>query len=222
MRARYPRAASRIIAVMNGIDEEPPVPSIQTDRFVVAYSGSIYLDRDPRPLLQAAARLVERRRPGPREFGILLVGNVAEFGGKPTLDLAREAGVDAYVETLPYRPRGETMELLAGAAVLVSLPQDSHMAIPSKIFEYMQFDAWLLVLNEPGSATARLLEGTDASVIPPRDVEGIAAALEGYYDRYRRGERPRRQAREERFSRRHQASILADALESVLPEAVRR
>jgi glycosyltransferase involved in cell wall biosynthesis len=216
MRRLYPRAASRIVAVMNGYDEETVPNGHPGDRFVVAYSGSIYLDRDPRPLFEAAARVIERRRLSPQEFGIVLVGNVAHSRGGSTVDLAREAGVADHLETISYRPRRETLEILARAAVLVSLPQDSHMAIPSKVFEYMQFNAWVLAMNEPGSATARLLEGSDASVISARDVEGLAAVLDRYYERFRRGERPTRLAADERFSRRHQAGILLDALESLV------
>jgi hypothetical protein len=216
MRATYPGSNGRIIAVMNGFDDEPAPPGRPGNRFVVAYSGSIYLDRDPRSLFKAAARVVERRGLSPSEFGIVLVGNVAEVRGTPTIEVARAAGIAGHLETLSYLPRREMMEILSQAAVLVSLPQDSHMAIPSKVFEYMQFNAWVLALNEPGSATARLLAGSDASVISASDVDGIAAVLDRYYERFRKGERPTRLAADARFSRRSQAAILLDALDSLV------
>jgi hypothetical protein len=51
------------------------------------------------------------------------------------------------------------------------------MVIPPKIYEYMCHDAWLLVLAEPGSATEQLRRETDADVLTPQGVDGIANTL---------------------------------------------
>ena len=220
MRERYPERASRIIAVMNGFDEDQPAASERGHKFVVTYTGSIYLDRDPGPLFEAAKRLIERRRLAPRDFGITLVGSVQRGRSGSTIEIARRAGIEDFVELLPHRPRGALREILARSAVLVSLAQDSHLAIPSKIFEYMQFDAWILAMAEPHNAAARLLEGSQADVVHPDDAGRIAERLEQHYDQYRRGEYPVRLATERRFSRRAQADILFDALERCIAAPV--
>lgn len=220
MRERYPEQASRIIAVMNGFDEDRPATSERGHKFVVTYTGSIYLDRDPRPLFEAARRLIERRELAPRDFGITLVGSVERGRSGSTIEIARQVGIEEFVELLPHRPRAALREILARSAVLVSLSQDSHLAIPSKIFEYMQFDAWILAMAEPHNAAARLLEGSRADVVPPDDAGRIAERLEQRYDQYRRGEYPVRLATERRFSRRAQADILFDALERCIAAPV--
>jgi glycosyltransferase involved in cell wall biosynthesis len=102
--------------------------------------------------------------------------------------------------------------MLAGATMLLSLPQDSPWAIPSKIFEYMQFDAWMLVLAEPDAPAALLLRDSGADVVSPADVDAIAAVLKRRIEEFRRGERPRRLAHERMFSRRVQAERLMDEL----------
>jgi len=51
------------------------------------------------------------------------------------------------------------------------------MAIPSKVFEYMRYEAWLLALAEPRSATAQLLRDTPADVVRPDDVDALAGVL---------------------------------------------
>lgn len=56
MAAAHPEAAPRCITVLNGHDEEPIPPPPPGRRFVLAYAGTIYLDRDPRLLLRAARR----------------------------------------------------------------------------------------------------------------------------------------------------------------------
>ena len=105
--------------------------------------------------------------------------------------------------------------------MLVSLPQDSDMAIPSKIFEYMRYDAWVLALADRDSATERLLRGSAADVVPPRDLEGLAAVLRKRYLQYSRGERPTRLATDPRYSRREQARRLFDAIEACLRQTAR-
>lgn len=213
MRERYPELASRIIAVMNGFDDDGRAPSERPRRFLVTYTGSIYLDRDPRTLFQAAEALIRRRQLTPADFGLTLVGSVQQGRAGSTMGIARELGIEDYVELLPFRPRAELHEILARSAVLVSLSQDSHLAIPSKLFEYMQFDAWILALAEPHNAAARLLERSAADVVNPDEPAQIAERLERRYDQYRRGEYPIRMATDTRFSRRTQAGILFDALE---------
>ena len=216
MSSRYPWAADRILTVTNGFDEEPIPASRHGGRFTIAYAGGIYLDRDPRPLFQAAARTIAVLGLTPDDFVIELVGNVDDYGGVPIARMAEQEGIAPYVRTGPLRPRQEALELMSRATMLLSLPQDSPWAIPSKIFEYMQFDAWMLVMADPDAPAAMLLRGTDADVVPPSDVDGMAAVLRRRYEQFIRGDRPRRLSHEERFSRRFQAERLMDAISRCL------
>jgi len=100
---------------------------------------------------------------------------------------------------------------------LVSLSPEADTSIPAKIFEYARFEAWLLALANPGSATARLLQGTGADVVPPHDVEAIAAAIRARYAAFASGARPGRLRLPERLSRRTQAHRLFDEIERRLP-----
>lgn len=212
----YPSRADRFLTVMNGHDDEPLPPPRFGERFVVAYAGGIYLDRDPRPLFRAAAQVVSEFRLDPEAFGIELMGDVETFRGLPLGTIATEEGVEPYVRTHAPRPREEMLRFLAGAQALVSLPQDSPYAVPSKIFEYMRFPAWLLILAPPGSATAGLLEPTSAEVVDPADVERIASALRCWYRAYENGEKPLPVAFDGAFDRRTQAKRLFDALDDVV------
>jgi hypothetical protein len=212
MASRYPNAAKRILTVTNGYDDEPIPMTRHGERFTIAYAGGIYLDRDPRPLFQAAARAITVLGLTPDSFRIELIGNVDDYGGVPIARMAEQEGIAGYVKTGPLRPRREALEMLAGATMLLSLPQDSPWAIPSKIFEYMQFDAWMLVLAEPDAPAALLLRDSGADVVSPADVDGMAKVLRQRIEEFVRGDRPRRLAHERRFSRRVQAERLMDEL----------
>ena len=217
----YPEFAGRIMTVMNGYDESGTAPATGKSRqFMVVFAGSISLDRNPGMLLSAAARTVRELGLAPADFRIEFVGNVGSLDPDDPSSvgaLARAEGIEGYVGVSGFRPRGELASLLGRATALVSLYQDSRTAIPSKIFEYMQYDAWILTFAEPGSATELLLRGSDADVVAPTDVEGLVRTLTHRYRQFSAGERPHRLARDPAFSRRTQANLLFDRLEALAP-----
>jgi hypothetical protein len=212
----YPEARDRIIAVLNGYDDDPLPPSRHNARFTIAYAGTIYLDRDPGPLFKAAAAAVRDLDLTPTEFGIELMGSVQEFDGVSIQSIAQGVGLADFVRTRPPGTRAEALDFLAEATMLVSLPQDSDLAIPSKVFEYMRYDAWVLALAERGSATEEVLRDSGADVVGPTDVTGISKALRARILQHRAGERPPRLRGVDQYSRREQAKVLFDRLDALI------
>jgi len=215
--AKYPHVASRIIAVTNGIDDDPLPPSCHGSKFLIAYAGTVYVHSDMRNLFRGARRAVTDLSLTPEQFGIELIGDFDTPSGLPASAIAREENLSAYLTVLPFRPHAEAMERLARAALLVTLPGfNAFTTIPAKVFECIRFDAWLLALADRGSAADTLLEGTSADVVPASDVDAIAAVLRRRVSAFLNGERPTRIAADERFSRATQARILLDAIERVV------
>ncbi len=210
----YPALRDRFITIRNGFDDGSAHPPRHTDRFVIAYAGNIYIDRDPRPILRAVARLVESEGLTPDDVGVHFIGHVFEFGGVPTMELARALGVGDVVSCFPRCSRADLFQHLSEAAVLVSLPQGTDLSIPSKIFEYMQFHAWPLVLARAGSATETLLRGSRADVVDPDDEEAIAAVVRRRFHEFSRGIRCTPLVEDARFSRREQAERLFGEIDS--------
>lgn len=215
MRRVYPAAASRVIAVPNGCDDDPVPRRQRSTRFVMAYAGTVYLDRDPRPLFRAAARVARDLGLSPRELSLEFMGAVESYDGVPLERLAAVEGIADHVRLIPPGARRAALDFLSRAQLLVMLPQDSDLAIPGKLFEYMRFDAWLLALAERGSATELLLRGSEAEVVAPGDVDRIAAVIRQRYQEFARGLHGRSLAVHERFSRRAAARALFDRLESI-------
>ncbi|HEV2752159.1 MAG TPA: oligosaccharide flippase family protein, partial [Gemmatimonadales bacterium] len=217
MRGVYRSAASRIIAVPNGFDDEPLPPALSRPgrRFTIAYAGTIYLDRDPRVLFRAAARLITDRHLTPRDFGIELMGHVQSLDGVGIEHIARDEGIADYVRAVPPRPRREALEFLSRASMLLVLPQDSDMAIPAKVFDYMRYDAWMLALADPGSAVEQLLRPSGADIVAPDALDTLSAVLQLRYIQHLRGERPVRLSVNEHYGRRAQADRLFSAIEAI-------
>jgi hypothetical protein len=215
LRARYPAAKDCIIAVMNGFDDAP-LPEVARDgRFLLAFAGTVYLDRDPRPLFRACASVIRDLELTPSKFGIEFMGTIQKVGGLRLKELADECGIEAFVRAHPPGTRAEATRFLAGASMLVNLPQDSKLAIPSKVFEYLRFPAWVLALEEPSSATARVLAGI-ADIVEPRDEEAIAGIIRRTYLKHESGVRPN-PIRPSNLSRRTQAQRFGRALSQLDP-----
>lgn len=216
MQAAHRHAAGRIITARNGCDDEFIPASRHGRRFTIAYAGSIYLSRDPRPFLRAAAHVVNAMGLTPEDFGIAVLGQVA---GAPLGEIAAECGIADYVTFEAPRPRREALEFLAGATMLLNLPQSAAQCIPSKLFEYVQFSAWLLALEPEGTATEMMLRDSGADIVPPEDEAAIAAVIRNRYEEYARGMRPKPIGSDGKFHRRHQAARLLDEIDARLPRA---
>jgi glycosyltransferase involved in cell wall biosynthesis len=221
LRKLYPDAADHIMAVMNGCDDDRVEPQ-PSDRFLISYAGNIYIDRDPRFLFRAAARFLREERLTPAQAGIELIGHVDQFGGVPVKVLAEQEGLAEFVDVHPRLPRGDALKLMARAAVLVSLPQEVDLAVPSKVFEYTQFPAWLLALARTGSATEEVLRGSGADIVSPDDEAAIVAVLRQRWRQFQASGRPQPINADGRFNRTRQAAILFDAIEQKLGGAKQR
>jgi glycosyltransferase involved in cell wall biosynthesis len=224
MRQKYPQRADDIIAVMNGWDAPfDSRPLSCEEPFVIAYAGSISLDRSPGHLFRAAAALAHNRRlrAGKMELRFIGPGGTADGGGDALMALASRHGVGEFVKVEPFLPRTALLERLAEAHVLVSFFQDSQMAVPSKVFEYLTLPGRVLAFATRSCATAQVLENTGAEVVEPLDAEAHLQALTRLYDAFaaRRldpGDPP------PALSRASQARLLLEALQKRLSPAQSR
>ena len=214
LRRRYPDLADRFITVMNGADEDPLPNAPPGERFIIAFAGTLYVGRDPGNLFRGIARAIDAERLTPAELSVEFMGSEG-YGNIPLTERARAAGIDAFFTAHGTRPRSEALAFLARASMLVNLPQDVRLAVPAKLFEYVRFPAWLLVLTEPGTATDMLFAGTEADVVGPDDVDAIARVVRRHYHAFRRDGRPAPLNASGSFDRRVQAAKLLDALDRV-------
>lgn len=219
MEARWP--GKQIMSAMNGWDDEPLPSAPWPDQFRIVYAGTVHIDRDPRPLFKAVARAVERLGLGPDDLQIRLVGSVASYAGMSVTSLAALEGIAPFVEVLPPASRAAVLEEYARAAMLVSLPQDTPLSVPSKVFEYIRHPSWVLAQATPHSATADLLAGTSAFVVPAEQVEATADLLVRCYQEFRAGRRPEPVAPQTRASRAEEGGRIFDALQGLVDRASR-
>jgi glycosyltransferase involved in cell wall biosynthesis len=221
MRALYPEHAHRVITVRNGADPIPAPPPFPAKPFTISYTGALYGGRRPKALFRALRLIVERDRLSRDDIHLHFMG-VEEPQRVPVQELAREEGIESIFTCETRRPRAEANALLDRSAMLVLLPQTWVHSVPAKLFEYVQRPAWLLVLSEPGTAMAELLGDTTADIIPPDDVEAIAAAITRRLHEARSGVRPQPLNADGRFSREKQATLFFEELDRVVQRSPQR
>jgi glycosyltransferase involved in cell wall biosynthesis len=215
MAEAFPAASQKMVVVMNGYDTEPlPAPRASRTCFRVGYAGTIYARRNPQPLFAGVARVISDLNLTPRDIELYFTGDVQEYARRPLSDIARECGIEDYLRTSGRVDRRTALEFMASCHILVSLPW-GRLSVPAKLFEYMQFPAWLLVFAPRDSELERMLEGTDADVLRPEDIEGVAAVVRKCVMQFREGIQPLPLSRVERFSRRAQTRRLMDALQDI-------
>lgn len=212
MAERYPDIAPKLITIMNGADAEVRRFAGTSEDFVIAHAGNLYGGRDPRILFLGIRRFLDSVGETPNGIRVAFVGGQT-YEGTSLVEIAREERVDHVFVSTPSLPRAEALRLVGKAAVLVVLPQAWSFSVPAKVFEYMQFNAAVLVLCEPRDAAAQLLEGTSAHLLSPGDPVAIAEVLSRRYQEWLRGERPRAINADGRFDRPNQARALLEALE---------
>jgi hypothetical protein len=131
MRRRYPPPGCGSCDHGHEWRDEGPVPvSRYGPRFVVAYAGTIYLDRDPRTLFRAAARLVRELALTPADFGIRVIGYVGRYDAVPVSQIASEEGWA--VLSRSSRHASPSDEALTQATMLVSLPSRRRSGDPDE------------------------------------------------------------------------------------------
>jgi len=166
----------RVHAIPNGYDPDdfpaalPPPP---TDRFVLAYAGTIFKLTSARGLLGAVRRL-HAEDP---ELGKLL--DVRFMGRVVDTELDSFEGVPG-VTRLGYLEHHEVLRQLAASHLALCLLDDVpgvERIYPAKIFELMYLGRPILTLAPEGALT-RLVSAHDlGAVLPPRDEPAIARYL---------------------------------------------
>lgn len=208
---------ARIMTAMNGWDDEPLPSAVWPAQFRVVYAGVIYMDRTPRPFFRAVSMVQQELGLTPENFEIRLIGDVQSHDGTDVRQMAREEGIERLVRVIPPMPRREVLKEYAEAALLLSLPQDSEMALPSKVFEYMRFPAFVLAQSSPASATGSLVLEAGGHSLMPKELDATAQVLRHAFGEFRAGRRPEPLAREGRYSRANEAAKLFAALDALVP-----
>lgn len=186
---RYPFAAERIGILENGYDEDSFAaveassaerPALNPGTVTLLHSGIVYpSERDPTQLFVALGRLKDSGSIAPGDFKLRFRAAVHDA---LLTGLARQHGVDAFVEVCPPVPyRKALLEMLQADGLLVMQGSGCNEQIPAKTYEYLRARRPVLCLSDPAGDTQAVLTAAGLNASARLDsAEDIARALPAF------------------------------------------
>lgn len=178
----FPHAANRIAFVANGYDpldittlREQEQPN---DRLELLHSGSIYANRDPRPIAEALEKISNKQGGSVRDPVLRLVGQCLDAELKADL---KASGLERWVEFSNSVPYLEATKRMRSADLLVLLDSPGRtLGVPAKLYEYIGSQRPIIALAEHDSDTSLVLKrsGVPFSIVSDyRDVDRLVEAI---------------------------------------------
>lgn len=213
---------SRVEVITNGYDPDDfsdiPTPAQQDRPFTITHAGTLYPEVG-REFFEAIERLVTTRPDIGRQLRVNLLGKTAPEYQSVIERLARLGVVNAlgfqpHRTALAWTHKSDVLLILLGGNFF--LP--SH--VPAKTFEYLFLGKPILAVAQPGDLTDILTKSGLGITVPPHDVAGLAATVEGLLTSFRTGRLGVQsdQAYIRRFERRRLTQTLAGLLDQVLAD----
>ena len=189
-----PGGDERFGVVCNGYDRadfagavrEPPLQPVGS--LTITYLGSMYHSRDPRRLLEAAARLIDSGHAAPDELRFEFIGNCRQTPSGPLAEMIEANALERSTDLPGWLPHHEAIERIRRADVALLLAARQKLQIPAKVFEYIAAGKPVLALTEPDGATGRLIARARCGyVVEQDDVHGLEGVLRTLLEQRRGG-----------------------------------
>jgi glycosyltransferase involved in cell wall biosynthesis len=170
-----------VTVIENGYDEDniAVLPPPQTDKFTIAYTGTVNQKRPPTAFL-AAIELVADEQIPVDQLRVVFAGR----------------GADNYVPDYPPfdkpgfldRDSLNALRQQSDLFLLLRHPSPRNLGLYSgKVFEYLGSNRPTLVVSHPDNVAARLVQRARAGMVVPHDPPQIAAAILEYYEAWHSG-----------------------------------
>lgn len=195
-RQTYPHLpADKFATVSNGYDnaewENLPRDESREEsgrgKFLIAYTGTFYIERDPQPLFRALRAMVDAGEISREQVQVDLVGWCSTSEGRSVSEMAAAHGLSECVNILGPRSRPETLRRMRQADLLLLLAERFVIQIPGKTYEYLRAGRPILALTSEGSLANLLRRIGGGWVVDPTDDAGILAALRESVQEWKEG-----------------------------------
>ena len=149
---------SKLLLVRNGIDtigaRSPRVPGAP---FRILHMGTFYHARDPRPFLEALARVRRDMGLSGTDLVVDFVGSSREFDGSSIPQMVEGLGLENVFTFHDFMPRERAIAMAAEADLLLLLAQNQPDQVPQKLYEYLGTRVPILAFADEEGESARLL-----------------------------------------------------------------
>jgi hypothetical protein len=180
---RYESRSERICIIRNGFEDEqrivqpPPQGCLH-----MLYAGTLYLNRDPFPFLEALNMLVNDSRVDRCRVRMTFVGDCDSWQERSVSQWVESKALNDVISVAGMVPPDEVARLTERSNVLITLAQRQPLSVPGKIFEQVASLRKLLIFTEPDSETANTVRGLPQAIVVTEDEpQGVFQRLLALY-----------------------------------------
>ena len=174
---------SKLLVVRNGI--ERLATSARCGRRAgpvrIAYVGTFYHRRDPRPFLRGLAAVSRGLGLGPEQVRVDFTGDCRFIGPVSVEKEIETLGLTNIVQVADWLPHAAATALIEDADVLLLLAQQQPDQVPNKLYEYLGTRHPILAFADPDGETATMLRQVGGHRVvtgdDPTETECALAAL---------------------------------------------
>jgi glycosyltransferase involved in cell wall biosynthesis len=159
-RDRYPGLEGKTYVLWNGFDPEDEITTYalpERQPKVLSHVGELYGGRDIRPVLHAAARLIESGRVSHKGIIIRQIGP-AEQGELPDKEFLLAAQSEGWLEIREPVPAAVARSMALDSDGLLLIQPQSAVQVPGKLFEYLRMGRPILAFVVRDSPAERILQ----------------------------------------------------------------
>ena len=180
---QHPKCAHKMHLIRNGYDESMVISTpAPVGRLAILYAGTIYLGRNPLPLLQGIAGLLKSADVDRTRVRLTMVGYCDVWNGRKLVDIARELAIEDAVDVQPSVPGSRVRELTDQANVIVNFAQGHPEQAPAKLYEQLVSNRYGLLFAEAHSESASIASSIATIFRVDDSQEQVLAVLRHLYD----------------------------------------
>jgi len=163
----------------------PSRPKHRSEKVTLRFLGTLFSRRTPLPIFLALGSLMHRRPDLRDALRIELVGFVEPGMLEGPAAASLPCGMVGHRPPVPYL---ESLELMYDADILLLIEADvaSTPFVPSKLTDYMGANTPIVAIAPEGGCRD-ILGRLGCPTVDPKNIDGIASALETAIDRVIRG-----------------------------------
>lgn len=148
----------QVVTITNGFEDFIAESSRrENSALTLTHTGTLYLSRNPRPLLEAVQNLIEGGRIDPMEIKLRFVGGI-ELNDPSVAQILRSPSLASSIEVTPRVTYAESLQAMRESDMLILIQPGFPLQVPRKFYDYMAARRPVLCIAEPGSATWSLVE----------------------------------------------------------------
>lgn len=220
LREHHCFSPEQVHVIQNGYDSsdyQSITRESPTDKYVISYLGTFYMQRTPEYFFKALSAFMHERGMNDSDLEVRLIGNIEYACGTSVKEMIKDAGLERVVRIVGNVMHRDAIRNMHQSDLLLLMASNQPLQIPAKTYEYMAAQVPILAFTEKEGATFSLINEANAGIcVAPRAVEDIKAALHKLYDDYVSGN-GFYLCNASLYERKRQASQLVKILENLFP-----